>query len=40
MNDKQIVQVAGMIQEVLLKLRKSRYVECMQRLKTGTGVVP
>lgn len=32
MNDKQIVQVAGMIQEVLLKLRKSRYVECMQRL--------
>ena len=32
MNDKQVVQIAGMMQEVLLKLRQNRYSHCLQRL--------
>jgi len=39
MNDKELVHVAGMIQEALLKLQKSRYSECMQRLSLFMGKV-
>jgi hypothetical protein len=37
MKDKELVRVAGMIQEALWRLRKSRYIQCMAQLSLFTG---
>lgn len=37
MNDKEFVRVAGMIQEALGKVRKSRYLECARQLSLFTS---
>ena len=37
MNEKRLMQVAGRIHDVMLQLRKSRYLECMRQLSLFVG---